>query len=95
MRRPSLPLFFVYFCGMKRNLFLIVTLLTAFCGHTASQEVERTVEERLKTFFKEYTTNSINIGTCKMDSFHLDFRKKKLFIYADERFAYQPLRPEP
>ncbi len=35
-----------------------------------------------------------NIGTCKLDSFRIDFRKKKLLFYTNERFAYQPLRPE-
>lgn len=60
----------------------------------AAQEVEQNVEERLRTFFKEYTTNTTKLGTCKLDSFRIDFQKKKLFIFANERFAYQPLRPE-
>ena len=42
----------------------------------------------------EYTTHTANIGTCKLDSFRIDFRKKKLLVYTNERFAYQPLRPE-
>ncbi len=68
-------------------LFLHGMLLTA-------QEVEKNVEDRLRTFFKEYTTNTANIGTCKLDSFRIDFQKKKLYIFANERFAYQPFRPE-
>lgn len=68
-------------------LFLHGILLSA-------QEVEQTVEDRLRTFFKEYTTHTTSIGTCKLDSFRIDFQKKKLFIFANERFAYQPLRPE-
>ena len=52
------------------------------------------MEERLQTFFREYTTHTANIGTCKLDSFRIDFRKKKLLVYTNERFAYQPLRPE-
>ena len=59
-----------------------------------AQELEQNVEERLQTFFKEYTTHTTNIGTYKLDSFRIDFRKKKLLVYANERFAYQPLRPE-
>lgn len=59
-----------------------------------AQELEQNVEERLQTFFKKYTTHTTNIGTCKLDSFRIDFRKKKLLVYANERFAYQPLRPE-
>lgn len=60
----------------------------------SAQEVEQNVKERLQGFFKEYTTNSASIGTCKLDSFSIDFQKKKLFVYANERFAYQPIRQE-
>ena len=59
-----------------------------------AQELEQNVEERLQTFFREYTTHTANIGTCKLDSFRIDFRKKKLLVYTNECFAYQPLRPE-
>lgn len=48
----------------------------------------------MQRFFKEYTTRAVDIGTCKLDSFRIDFRKKRLLVYANERFAYQPLRPE-
>ena len=65
------------------------------CGFLLpAQELEQNVEERLQTFFREYTTHTANIGTCKLDSFRIDFRKKKLLVYTNERFAYQPLRPE-
>ena len=74
---------------------LILTGIWLLCGFLLpAQELERNVEERLQTFFREYTTHTANIGTCKLDSFHIDFRKKKLLVYANERFAYQPLRPE-
>lgn len=59
-----------------------------------AQDIEQNVEERLQRFFKEYTTRAVDIGTCKLDSFRIDFRKKRLLVYANERFAYQPLRPE-
>ena len=74
---------------------LILTGIWLLCGFLLpAQELEQNVEERLQTFFREYTTHTANIGTCKLDSFHIDFRKKKLLVYANERFAYQPLRPE-
>ena len=74
---------------------LILTGIWLLCGILLpAQELEQNVEERLQTFFKEYTTHTTNIGTCKLDSFRIDFRKKKLLVYANERFAYQPLRPE-
>ena len=74
---------------------LILTGIWLLCGFLLpAQELEQNVEERLQTFFREYTTHTANIGTCKLDSFCIDFRKKKLLVYTNERFAYQPLRPE-
>ena len=68
---------------------LILTGIWLLCGFLLpAQELEQNVEERLQTFFREY------IGTCKLDSFRIDFRKKKLLVYTNKRFAYQPLRPE-
>ena len=74
---------------------LILTGIWLLCGFLLpAQELEQNVEERLQKFFREYTTHTANIGTCKLDSFRIDFRKKKLLVYTNERFAYQPLRPE-
>ena len=74
---------------------LILTGIWLLCGFLLpAQELEQNVEERLQTIFREYTTHTANIGTCKLDSFRIDFRKKKLLVYTNERFAYQPLRPE-
>ena len=74
---------------------LILTGIWLLCGILLpAQELEQNVEERLQTFFREYTTHTTNTGTCKLDSFRIDFRKKRLLVYASERFAYQPLRPE-
>ena len=76
-----------------KKIILTSILLLLYGTLLPAQEIKQNVEERLQTFFKEYTTNTINIGTCKLDSFRIDFRKKRLLIYTNERFAYQPLRP--
>ena len=74
---------------------LILTGILLLCrSFLPAQDIEQNVAERLQTFFKEYTTHTADIGTCKLDSFRIDFRKKEMFIYANEHFAYQPLRPE-
>ncbi|MDY3790755.1 xanthan lyase [Bacteroides fluxus] len=78
---------------MKKLYSALLSLLIGTATLTA-QEVEQNVEERLENFFNEYTTNTVDIGTCKLDSFHIDFRKKKLSVYVNERFAYQPFRQE-
>ena len=76
-----------------KKIILISILLLLYGTFLPAQEIKQNVEERLQAFFKEYTTNTVNIGTCKLDRFRLDFRKKRLLIYTNERFAYQPLRP--
>ena len=76
-----------------KKIILTSILLLLYGTLLPAQDIEQNVEERLQAFFKEYTTNTINIGTCKLDSFRIDFRKKRLLIYTNERFAYQPLRP--
>lgn len=78
--------------NMKRLILFSILFLHAIL--LPAQEIEQNVEERLQTFFRDYTTRTVDIGTCKLDSFRIDFRKKKLAVFANERFAYQPLRPE-
>lgn len=60
---------------MKKLYSALLSLLIGTATLTA-QEVEQNVEERLENFFNEYTTNTVDIGTCKLDSFHIDFRKR-------------------
>ncbi len=76
---------------MKKPVLFFLLLLHG--TWLSAQDIQSNVAECLQTFFNEYSS-PINIGTCRPDSFQIDFRKKKLFIYANERFAYQPLRPE-
>lgn len=78
----------------KRILLAICCFAFTFNGKLGAQDIEANVQDRLQSFFREYTTTTVNIGTCKLDSFRLNHQKKKLFIYADEKFSYQPFRPE-
>ena len=59
-----------------------------------AQGLDGNVKERLTSFFTEYKHPKANIGTCKLDSFHLDHRKRKLDIYPSVTFGYQPFTPE-
>lgn len=58
------------------------------------QSVERTVEERLAVYFKEYATPEANIGTCRLDSFKIDHNRRTLRVYANATFGYQPFTRE-
>ena len=77
---------------MKKYL----SLITLFAATLASQAqgLDGNVEERLQTFFAEYKHAKANIGTCKLDSFHIDHRRRKLDIYPSKTFGYQPFTPE-
>lgn len=76
-----------------RKLYLSILFLILGIPSLFSQEIEQNVEERLQTFFKRYTT-TVDVGTCRLDSFRIDFSHKKIWIYADEKFSYQPFRPK-
>ena len=77
---------------MRTLLLLVIAAFTFTQGMAQSKTIENTVKERLETYFKEYKTDLAEIGTCKLDSFSLNMKKKKLIIYVGERFAWQPLR---
>lgn len=80
---------------MRKRIGVTVCFLLLACGaRMAAQDIEANVEERLQTFFRDYTTTTVNLGTCKLDSFRIDYQKKKLAVYAGEKFAYQPFRQE-
>ena len=74
---------------------LVLIILLCCIGQTAvAQELEKTVKERLETFFKNYTTVQTNIGTVLLESFNLNNQKRTLDIYANENFGYQPFNEE-
>ena len=77
-----------------RKLYLSILLLSAGVTSLFSQEIEQAVRERLQTFFQAYAPADVNIGTCRLDSVRVDFRRKTISIYADDKFSYQPFRPE-
>lgn len=81
---------------MKKKYILLVIccFIFAFTGKLKAQDIEANVQDRLQAFFREYTTTTVNIGTCRLDSFRINHQKKKLAIYADDKFSYQPFRPE-
>ena len=72
---------------------ILISLLLVHGLMLPAQEIERNVEERLQSFFQRYTT-TVDIGNCRLDSFFIDFPRKKISIYAGESFSYQPFRPE-
>ena len=76
---------------MRKSCFIVFLMLSiGLCA----QSVERTVEERLTTYFKEYIVPSVRIGACKLDSFKIDHERRTLLVYANAVFGYQPFTRE-
>ncbi len=78
---------------MKKQ-YILFLLLIVFATKGIAQDIDKNVEERLKTFFENYTCSSAQIGKCKLSSFEINYETKKLDIHATESFAYQPFLPE-
>jgi hypothetical protein len=78
----------------KLTVLLTLLYLSLFNNTILAQDLERNVEDRLKSYFRQYKPLRANIGTCKLDSFRVDHNRKKLFVYAGDNFASQPFLPE-
>lgn len=78
---------------MKRYLLLFAVSF-CFCLAGLAQSLERTVRQRLETFFGNYETLYAEIGRCGLESFELDNEKKTLKVYANAAFGYQPFTEE-
>lgn len=76
-----------------RKYTLLFILLLLFVANAKAQDIEKNVEERLNSFFANYTCTA-QIGKCKLNSYTIDYDNKKLAIYASDNFAYQPFVPE-
>ncbi|MBR3896230.1 MAG: xanthan lyase [Bacteroidaceae bacterium] len=76
-----------------RKLCMIASMLLLAMGVQA-QSIERTVEERLTNYFKEYLTPEATIGVCKLDSFKIDHERRTLRVYANPTFGYQSFTKE-
>ena len=80
--------FFINLCPMKK---LGLIFLSIFCLiEVQAQSLDRTVGERLQLFFKNYSTQYANIGTCQLKKFDIDHEHKTLHVFASTSFGYQP-----
>lgn len=77
---------------MKRIYLFLSLYLFALC--VQAQKLDQTVENRLKEYFQNYTTSYANIGNTRLQSIRLDNEQRKLDIYPDAHFGYQPFTNE-
>lgn len=81
----------------RHSITLRLLLLFSVCSLTLSapaQSQRKTIEKRLKEYFRTYKSTEVEIGTCKLERFQLNPQKKTLTIHVNDRFGYQPFRPE-
>lgn len=62
--------------------------------NASAQSQRKTVEKRLKEYFRTYQSKEVEAGTCKLVRFQLNAAKRTLAIHANANFGYQPFRPE-
>lgn len=78
----------------KKMICLLCSLTTLLVTPTLqAQSVDREVGIRLREYLKEYKLPGMHIGTCKLDSFHIDHQRRRLTVYANPTFGYQPFTP--
>lgn len=75
---------------------ILTTLLLSFLtlAVTTAQPQQKTVEKRLKEYFRAYESDDIDIGSCKLKRIQLDPKRRTLTIHANDNFGFQPFRPE-
>lgn len=78
---------------MKRIIYTLIGLAISILN-THAQSMEQDVEERLKLYLKEYQTAQTDIGTCRLDSVHIDYDQRRVDIYANATFGQQLFTPQ-
>ena len=79
--------------GNIRVAFILL-LLNFLTVNISAQPQHRTVETRLKEYFRTYQSPEVEIGTCKLVRFQLNAKKRTLAIFANANFGHQPFRPQ-
>ncbi len=77
-----------------KQIYLLLLFCACFMLPVRAQKLEQTVENRLKEYFNHYTTSYAHIGTTRLKSIRLDNDKRRLDIYPDTNFGYQPFTNE-
>jgi len=78
----------------KKLQILIICILSCMATSALAQSQRKTVEKRLKEYFRTYQSKEVETGTCKLVRFQLNAGKRTLAIHANANFGYQPFRPE-
>ena len=79
---------------MKTRILITLLLSLLTSGATIAQSQQKTVEKRLKEYFRTYESEDTDVGSCKLKRIQLDPKRRTLIIHANDNFGYQPFRPE-
>lgn len=80
--------------NIQRCILIVCSFFVFSLYSVDAQVTERVVKERLEEFLENYSTRNAHIGKARLDSFTLDAEQRKLVVYADATFAYQPFTQE-
>lgn len=83
-----------YFKSQMKKVHLTYIGMCLFSMTIQAQNLDTNVEQRLADFFGNYKTAYANIGKCKLERFAVDHDNRKLTIYANAAFGYQPFTEE-
>ena len=79
---------------MKTRILITLLLSIFVLTDTTAQSQQKTVEKRLKEYFRSYESEDMDVGSCKLKRIQLDPKKRTLIIHSNDNFGYQPFRPE-
>lgn len=78
------------------NIRYIALIAVAMLGlsSTHAQTVDDEVRSRLNEYFSYYYPPTANVGNIKLKSIDIDHSARKITVYANENFGYQPFTEE-
>jgi hypothetical protein len=79
---------------MNKLKTFLLSLALATSAWPAQAQTKQEVEQSLRGYFSTYEAPTAHIGTCRLERFALDTSARRLTVYANAAFAYQPFTPE-
>ncbi len=73
-----------------KKIYIQLLLMLCISLNVYGQATEQNIEQRLRSYFSNYKNEQANIGRSQLKSFDIDYNRRKITIYANDTFGYQP-----
>ncbi|MDY3915112.1 MAG: xanthan lyase, partial [Phocaeicola sp.] len=73
-----------------KKIYIQLLLMLCVSLNVYGQATEQNIEQRLRSYFSNYKNEQANIGRSQLKSFDIDYNRRKITIYANDTFGYQP-----